>query len=77
MWTFEWDILKARSNLKKHGVSFEEGKSVFYDQFARLIDDPQHSENEQRFVLLGMSERHRIIVVCHCDRDNTGTIRII
>lgn len=52
---FEWDNRKAAANLKKHGVSFEEAKTVFFDERAKLIDDPDHSENEERFVLLGMS----------------------
>lgn len=77
MWTFEWDNSKARSNLKKHGVSFEEAKTVYYDHYARLIGDPDHSDHESRFVLLGMSERLRLLVVCHCDRNDDSSIRII
>jgi len=74
---FEWDERKAAANLKKHGVSFDEAKSAFYDERAKLIDDPDHSEEEDRFVLLGLSSALRILVVCHCDRTDDGVIRII
>jgi len=75
--TFEWDKRKAAANLKKHGVSFEEAKSAFYDEHAKLIDDPDHSEDEDRMVLLGLSYALRLLVVCHCYRDEGGVIRII
>jgi uncharacterized DUF497 family protein len=75
--TFEWDEPKAKANAKKHGVSFDEAKSVFYDTNARLIPDPDHSDDEDRFVLLGMSEQLRIFVVCHCYRDDDLIIRLI
>jgi len=74
---FEWDEHKAAANLKKHGVSFMEAKSVFYDERARLIDDPDHSEDEDRFILLGLSTVLKLLVVCHCYRDDSGVIRII
>ena len=74
---FEWDERKAAANLKKHGVSFEEAKSAFYDEGAKLIDDPDHSEDEDRFVLLGLSSNLRILVVCHCYRTEENVIRII
>ena len=74
---FEWDPRKANANLKKHGISFEEAKSVFYDDRARLIDDPDHSDDEDRFVLLGLSHSLRIVVVCHCYRGDGDLIRII
>ena len=74
---FEWDERKAAANLKKHGVSFDEAKSAFYDERARLIDDPDHSEGEDRFVLLGLSSALRVLVVCHCYRTDDGVIRII
>jgi uncharacterized protein len=74
---FEWDEQKAVANLKKHGVSFEEAKSAFYDERARLIDDPDHSEDEDRFILLGLSSALRVLVVCHCHRRDDGVIRII
>lgn len=74
--TFEWDTAKATSNLQKHGVSFEEAKTVFTDQFARMIADPDHSADEDRFILLGTSIRSNLLVVCHCIR-HEDTIRII
>lgn len=74
---FEWDERKAAANIKKHGVSFEEAKSVFYDDRAKLIDDPDHSEEEDRFILLGLSSALRVLVVCHCCRNAEGVIRII
>lgn len=63
---FEWDERKSAANLKKHGVSFEEARSAFYDDQARLMDDPDHSEDEDRFILLGLSAALRVLVVCHC-----------
>lgn len=74
---FEWDKTKASANLKKHGVSFEEAKSVFYDEYAKLISDPDHSEKEERFILLGLSNSLRVILVCHCYRSEGNVIRII
>jgi len=73
---FEWDNKKSASNEKKHGVSFDEAKSIFTDQFARLIADPDHSDEEDRFILLGTSIHSRLLVVCHCVRMN-DSIRII
>ncbi|MDD2893276.1 MAG: BrnT family toxin [Halothiobacillaceae bacterium] len=73
---FEWDGNKNALNQKKHGVSFEEAKSVFADEHGRLIPDPDHSASEERFILLGVSANLRLLVVCHCERD-AGTIRII
>jgi len=74
--TFEWDTKKNSSNQKKHGISFEEAKTIFTDQFARMIADPEHSETEDRFILLGTSLHSRLLVVCHCIRHN-DSIRII
>lgn len=74
---FEWDSLKATANAKKHGVSFEEARSVFVDERAKLIDDPEHSEDEDRFVLLGLSSALRLLLVCHCHRSGGNVIRII
>ena len=74
---FEWDENKARINQEKHGVSFEEAKTVFDDADALQIFDPDHSESEDRFIMLGMSTVLRILVVCHCYRTNDDTIRII
>ncbi|PCI51369.1 MAG: hypothetical protein COB51_02015 [Moraxellaceae bacterium] len=73
---FEWDPLKNTSNLKKHGISFEEAKTVFTDEFARLIADPDNSDNEDRFILLGTSIESKLLVVCHCVREEES-IRII
>ena len=74
---FEWENRKAAANLRKHGVSFEEARSVFFDEQARLIDDPDHSEEEDRFVLLGLSGALRLLLVCHCYRSEGEVIRII
>ena len=74
---FEWDKSKATANLKKHGVSFEEAKSVFSDERAKLIADPDHSEDEDRFILLGYSSNMRLLVICHCYRTDESIIRII
>lgn len=73
---FEWDDKKSASNEKKHGISFDEAKTVFTDQFARLIADPDHSDEEDRFILLGTSIRSKLLVVCHCIRMD-DSIRII
>jgi uncharacterized protein len=74
---FEWSAAKARSNLNKHGVSFEEAQSAFYDEYALQFDDEVHSDNEERFILLGMSIRSNVVVVCHCERAGGEVIRII
>lgn len=74
---FEWDSSKAAENEQKHGVSFEEARTVFFDEHARLMDDPDHLEDEERFILLGLSSALRLLVVCHCYRDARGVIRII
>lgn len=74
---FEWDSKKAASNLRKHGVAFEEARTVFEDDEALLIADPEHSDREDRFVLVGLSAALRVIVVVHCERDAGPVIRII
>jgi uncharacterized DUF497 family protein len=74
---FEWNVSKSASNIQKHGISFDEARTVFYDERARLISDPDHSENEDRFILLGFSSSLRILVVCHCYRSEGNIIRII
>ena len=74
---FEWDPKKADANLKKHRVSFEEAVTVFFDENALLINDPDHSDEEERFILMGFSDRLRILVVSHCYRRNDQIIRII
>jgi uncharacterized protein len=75
--SFEWDPKKAESNEAKHGVSFEEAKTVFYDERALVIPDPDHSKVEERFVIMGMSALSRVLVVVHCFRSNNNVIRII
>jgi len=74
---FEWDDKKAKSNLKKHGVSFEEAQTVFFDDMAIQFWDPTHSDEEQRFLMLGLSNKFRILLVVHCFRESDSTIRII
>lgn len=74
---FEWDALKAAANINKHGVSFEEARTVFFDDNAKLINDPDHSGDEDRFVLLGLSHGLRVLIVCHCYRSEGNVIRII
>jgi uncharacterized protein len=74
---FEWDSAKAAENLRKHGVSFEEAQTVFGDDHALLIDDPDHSTSEDRFVLLGLSAVGRVLVAVHCYREADTLIRII
>ena len=74
---FSWDARKAKQNIKKHKVPFEEAVTVFYDENARLIHDPGHSPEEDRFVLLGLSCKLRLLVVCHCYRGKERIIRII
>ena len=74
---FEWDSEKALANEQKHGVSFEEAQSVFYDDFARQFHDPENSESEDRFLMLGMSNQARMLLVCHCERSDGDVIRII
>ena len=75
--SFEWDPKKAAGNAAKHGVSFEEAKTVFYDEGALVIPDPEHSLNEERFVIMGRSSKPRILVVVHCFRKTGSSIRII
>jgi len=74
---FEWDARKAATNARKHGVTFQEARTVFLDENARFIDDPDHSDDEERFVLLGLSHSLRLLLVCHCYRSDSGVIRII
>ena len=76
MITFDWDENKNQANIKKHNVSFEEAATVFYDDNALLISDPDHSDKEDRFILLGISQKTRMLVVCHCYRENDQIIRI-
>jgi uncharacterized DUF497 family protein len=74
---FEWDEEKNRANVKKHGVSFEEARSAFLDESARVLADPEHPDEEDRFVLLGLAASLHILVVCHSYREQESVIRII
>ena len=75
--TFVWDEEKDRANRRKHRISFAEARTAFYDENAREYSDPDHSESEERFILLGISSRLRVLVVCHCYRESESVIRII
>jgi uncharacterized protein len=74
---FEWDNRKAESNEQKHGISFEEAETVFYDENARLMYDPEHSLEEERYIILGISDSLKLLIVCHLYRENDELIRII
>ncbi len=74
---FEWDNNKARTNIEKHGITFNEASTVFLDENAVLFDDPEHSTEEERFMLLGMSSQAKMLIVCHCYRSADDIIRII
>ena len=74
---FEWDDAKAVANLKKHQVSFDEAKSIFYDEFGIQFFNEEHSNQEERFLMLGMSSRAKLLIVCHCEQDQGVMIRII
>ncbi len=73
---FEWDPSKASANLRKHQVSFDEAKTVFFDDFAIQFFDEAHSSDEERFIMLGMSSGAKLLVVCHCERGDGDVIRI-
>jgi uncharacterized DUF497 family protein len=75
--TFSWDENKNIHNITKHGISFEEARTIFADEYGRLISDPDHSQTEDRFILLGLSHQLRVLLVCHCYRQKDGIIRII
>ena len=74
---FEWDESKNKLNISKHKISFDEAKSAFYDPHARIINDPEHSIAEDRFILLGLSKNLNLLLVCHCYRSSDEIIRII
>jgi len=74
---FEWDPRKAAENLKKHGIAFPEAQTVFEDAEALLIPDPDHSTDEDRYILLGLSGALRVLVVVHCERQDGDVIRLI
>lgn len=75
--SFEWDQNKSLLNKKKHGISFTEAQTVFSDPDALIISDPDHSNDEERFILLGISTKLHLLVVCHCYRKKDSVIRII
>ncbi len=75
--SFEWDENKNKTNKKKHGISFEEARSAFYDQYARVIEDPDHSKGEERFILIGRSYYMNLLIVCHCYKPKNEKIRLI
>jgi uncharacterized protein len=77
MITFSWDSKKNEANKKKHGISFDEAKTVFYDETAIRYFDPDHSDDEDRFLMVGLSRKLRILIVCHCFREEDSVIRII
>lgn len=77
MYLFDWDENKNEINLRKHGIDFDEASTVFFDERAILFDDPEHSVDEERFLLLGMSESAKVCIVCHCYRGSDTVIRII
>ena len=74
---FEWDEAKGAANLKRHHVSFVEAKSIFFDEFGVQFFDDEHSSDEERFLMLGMSSSASLLIVCHCERNRGATIRII
>jgi uncharacterized DUF497 family protein len=74
---FEWDESKAAANLKKHQVSFEEAKSIFFDEFGVQFFDEDPSSDEERFLMLGMSSEAKLLIVCHCEREQGAVVRII
>ena len=74
---FDWDDRKSKANLKKHGISFEESQSVFFDEEALVYDDPSHSVDEERFLIIGRSFQLRVLLICHCYREDATVIRII
>ena len=74
---FEWDQKKEKANVKRHGVSFEEARTAFYDERAIQFYDPDHSDEEDRFILLGLSLKPQVLVVCHCFRESETVVRII
>jgi uncharacterized DUF497 family protein len=73
----EWDPKKNRQNQARHGVAFEEAKTAFFDEHARVVPDPEHSDDEERFILLGLSIQLRVLVVCHCYRESDRVFRIL
>lgn len=77
IFTFDWDPDKNEINKRKHGISFETAREVFFDEAAIIFDDPEHSIGEERFLIIGMTKSSKICIVSHCYRDNDNVIRII
>jgi uncharacterized protein len=75
--SFVWDPRKNLINQTKHNIDFDEAKTVFFDEYARVIFDPSHSTEEDRFIILGLSSKLRLLVVCHCYRESDSIIRLI
>ena len=73
---FVWDLEKAEANRKKHGITFEEVRTAFFDALSQIYDDEEHSDDEERFILIGESESNRLLVVCHCYRESDTVTRI-
>jgi uncharacterized protein len=74
---FDWDEKKNQANIRKHGISFEEAQTVFFDPLAKVASDPDHSRGEARFFAVGYSAQHRLLLVVHCFRENEELIRIV
>jgi len=74
---FEWDRDKHLSNIRKHGITFKVAAKAFFDPNAVTVDDDEHSQEEDRFILIGMNEHDKMITVCHCYRDDGNVVRII
>ena len=77
MYEFTWDDNKCASNIRKHKISFEEARDVFYDPYAMYMTDDDHSDEEERLLVLGLSNKLRVLMVCYCYRDSNSIIRII
>jgi hypothetical protein len=75
--SFEWDLSKDRANRRRHGISFEEAQTVIFDERALFMADPDHSDEEERFLLLGLGAQLRVLIVCHCYREDDQVIRLI
>ena len=75
--SFVWDRVKNLSNIEKHGISFKEAVLTFFDPYAVTIVDKAHSRDEERFLLIGLSEKYRLLTVCHCHREHENVVRII
>ena len=74
---FDWDLDKAKENEKRHGVTFMEARTAFADEHSQIYDDEEHSDTEERFILIGYSKNTRLLIVCHCYRNGDDVTRII